>query len=98
MAKFAFFVELKANRGKEAEVEAFLKQGAAMAKAEAGITAWYGLKEEEPGRYGIIDTFNDEVGRDAHLNGELAKALFAKAGELFSEPPKVHRLHVIAQK
>ncbi len=63
MAKFAFFVELKANRGKEAEVEAFLKQGAAMAKAEAGIAAWYGLKEEEPGRYGIIDTFNDEVGR-----------------------------------
>ncbi|CUU15129.1 quinol monooxygenase YgiN [Bradyrhizobium sp. JR7.2] len=98
MAKFAFFVELKANRGKEAEVEAFLKQGAAMAKAEAGIAAWYGLKEEEPGRYGIIDTFNDEVGRDAHLNGELAKALFAKAGELFSEAPKVHRLHVIAQK
>ncbi|WP_445218347.1 putative quinol monooxygenase [Bradyrhizobium sp. Pa8] len=98
MAKFAFFVELKANRGKEAEVEAFLKQGAVMAKAEAGIAAWYGLKEEEPGRYGIIDTFNDEVGRDAHLNGELAKALFAKAGELFSEAPKVHRLHVIAQK
>ena len=98
MAKFAFFVELKANRGKEAEVEAFLKQGAAMAKAEAGIAAWYGLKEEEPGRYGIIDTFNDEVGRDAHLNGELAKTLFAKAGELFSEAPKVHRLHVIAQK
>ena len=98
MAKFAFFAELKANRGKEAEVEAFLKQGAAMAKAEAGIAAWYGLKEEEPGRYGIIDTFNDEVGRDAHLNGELAKALFAKAGELFSEAPKVHRLHVIAQK
>jgi hypothetical protein len=32
------------------------------------------------------------------LNGELAKALFAKAGELFSEAPKVHRLHVIAQK
>ena len=98
MAKFAFFVELKANRGKEAEVEAFLKQGAAMAKAEAGIAAWYGLKEEEPGRFGIIDTFNDEVGRDAHLNGELAKALFARADELFSEAPKVHRLHVIAQK
>jgi hypothetical protein len=37
-------------------------------------------------------------GRDAHLNGELAKALFAKAGELFSEAPKVHLLRIIAQK
>jgi quinol monooxygenase YgiN len=55
-------------------------------------------KEEEAGLYGIIDTFADEVGRDAHLNGELAKALFGKADELFSEAPKVHRLHVIAQK
>jgi quinol monooxygenase YgiN len=98
MAKFAFFVELKAKPGKESEVEAFLKRGAVMAKAEAGVVSWYGLKEEEPGLYGIIDTFNDEVGRDAHLNGELAKALFAKAGELFSEAPKIHRLHVIAQK
>ncbi len=98
MVKFAFFVELKARPGKEAEVEAFLRQGAVMAKAEPGAVSWYGLKEEEPGRYGIVDTFNDEVGRDAHLNGELAKALFAKADQLFSEPPKIHRLHVIAAK
>ena len=98
MAKFAFFVELKARRGKEAEVEAFLKHGAVMARAEAGIAGWYAVKEEEPGRYGIVDTFADEIGRDAHLNGELAKALFGRADELFSEAPKVHRLHVIAQK
>lgn len=98
MAKFAFYVELKARPGKEAAVEAFLKQGAVMAMAEAGAISWYGLKEEEPGLYGVIDTFNDEVGRDAHLNGELAKALFAKAEELFSEAPKIHRLHVVAEK
>lgn len=98
MVKFAFFVELKAKPGKEAEVEAFLKLGAGMARAEAGIVSWFALKEEEPGRYGIVDTFNDEVGRDAHLNGELAKALFGKAEQLFSEPPKVHRLHVLAGK
>ena len=98
MVKFGFFVELKAKPGKESDVEAFLKQGAEMAKAEAGIVGWYAVKEEEPGIYGIVDTFADEIGRDAHLNGELAKALFGRADELFSEPPKVHRLHVIAQK
>src|ERR1700744_2637892 len=98
MVKFGFYVELKAKPGKESEVEAFLKQGATMAKAEAGIVSWYAVKEEEPGVYGIVDTFKDEVGRDAHLNGELANALFGRADELFSAPPKVHRLHMIAQK
>lgn len=98
MVKFGFYVELKAKPGKEAAVEAFLKQGSVMAKSEPGIVSWYAVKEEEPARYGIVDTFADEVGRDAHLAGELAKALFARADELFSEPPKVHRLHVLAQK
>jgi quinol monooxygenase YgiN len=98
MVKFGFYVELKAKPGKESEVEAFLKQGAVMAKNEVGIVGWYGVKEEERGLYGIVDTFADEVGRDEHLKGDLAKALFGKADELFSEAPKVHRLHVIAQK
>jgi quinol monooxygenase YgiN len=99
MAKFAFHVELKAKPGKEAEVEAFLKQGAVLAKAEAGAVSWYGFKEEDkPGVYGVFDTFNDEVGRDDHLKGELAKALMSKAEELFSEAPKIHRLILLAEK
>jgi quinol monooxygenase YgiN len=99
MAKFAFHVELKARPGKESEVEAFLKQGAVMAKAEAGAVSWYGLKEEDkPGVYVVFDTFNDEVGRDDHLKGALAKAMMTKADELFSEAPKIHRLHVVSEK
>lgn len=99
MAKFAFRVELKAKPGKEAEVEALIKQGAVMASAELRLVSWYGLKEEErPGVYGIVDTFDDEVGREEHLKGALAKALMAKAEDLFSEAPKIHRLHVIAEK
>jgi quinol monooxygenase YgiN len=99
VAKFAFHVELKAKPGKESEVEEFLKQGAVMADAEPRLVSWYGLKkEDEPGVYGIIDTFDDEVGREEHMKGELAKALMAKAEELFSEAPKIHRLHVVAGK
>ena len=98
MAKFALRVELRAIPGKESEIEAFLQQGAVLANEEPGTVSWYGLKEEgEPGVYTIFDTFNDEIGRDDHLNGELAKALGARAEELFSEV-KVYRLHVIAEK
>jgi quinol monooxygenase YgiN len=99
MAKFAFHVELKAKPGKESEIEAFLKRAAVMAKGEPGTVSWYGLNEEDkPGEFVIFDTFNDEIGRDDHLKGELAKALMAKAEELFSEAPKIHRLHVITEK
>ena len=98
MAKFALYVELKAKAGKEAEVEAFLKQCAEMAKAEPGTIHWYGFKEDKGGVFGVFDTFNDEAGRDAHLNGPIAKALMASADALFSEAPKIHKINLIAEK
>jgi quinol monooxygenase YgiN len=88
---------LKAKPGKEAEVEAFLRQGAEMARKESGTVAWYAIREDD-GQYGIFDTFNDEAGREAHLNGEIAKALMSKADELLREPPKIHKIAVIAVK
>lgn len=97
MVRFALYGYLKAKPGKEAAVEAFLKQGAEMAKQEPGTVTWYAIKEDG-GQYGIFDTFNDEAGREAHLNGPIAKALMAKAGELLAEPPKIHKIQVIAVK
>lgn len=97
MAKFALSVPLNAKPGKEGEIEAFLRQGAEMATKESGTVTWFGLKEGE-GRYAVFDTFDDEAGRDAHMNGEIAKALMAKASELFSEPPQIHKIDVVATK
>ncbi len=97
MPKFALYGQLKAKPGKEAELEAFLKLGAELAKQEPGTVTWYALKEGD-GRYGIFDTFHEEAGRDAHLNGEIAKALMAKADELLSEPPQIHKIDLLATK
>lgn len=98
MAKYALYAELKAKPGKEAEVEAFLKQGAAMAQNESGTVDWYGFKEDKPGVFGVFDTFDDEAGRDAHLQGPIAQALMAKAEEYFAEPPVIHKITLIAEK
>jgi quinol monooxygenase YgiN len=97
MAKQALWVMLKANPGKEQEIEAFLNQGASLANDEPGTVTWYGVKLA-PGMYGVFDTFDDEAGRDAHLNGEIAKALMAKAPELFSNEIKIERMEIIAAK
>jgi quinol monooxygenase YgiN len=97
MAKFALYVSLKAKPGKEQDVEAFLKQGAEMSKKETGTVNWFGLKEGA-GHYSVFDTFNDEAGRDAHLNGEIAKALMANAATLFSEAPQIHKIDILADR
>jgi quinol monooxygenase YgiN len=97
MAKYALYVALKAKPGKEAEVEAFLKLGAEMSRAEAGTVTWYGIKEDD-GAYAVFDTFDDEAGRDAHLTGSIAKALVAKADELFSNKLQIHKIQIIANK
>ena len=44
------------------------------------------------------DTFSDEHGRDAHMNGEIAKALMAKAPDLFSNEVKIERMEILASK
>jgi hypothetical protein len=49
-----------------------------------------------PGKFGIFDTFANEAGRNAHLTGEIAKALTARASELFAVPPQVEKVEVLA--
>ena len=101
MSKLAIFVELKAKPGKESEVEAFLKKEAALASKEAGTLTWCAAKDEgKPGVYAIFDTYQDEAGRQAHLNGEAGRDFVAavKAGHLFAEAPTIVMLQVIAEK
>ena len=97
MAKQAIWVMLNAKPGKEEEVEAFLKQGAMMSNDEPQTVTWYGVKIA-PGMYGVFDTFEDEAGREAHMNGEIAKALMAKASELFSNELKIEKMEILARK
>jgi quinol monooxygenase YgiN len=97
MGKLAIWAQLEAKPGKEKEVEDFLKSAQPLAQRESGTLTWYAIKMG-PGKYGIFDTFADETGRNAHLNGEIAKALFAKAQELFSKPPEVAKPEILASK
>jgi quinol monooxygenase YgiN len=93
----ALWVVLEAKPGKEADVEKFLQAGQELVEAETKTVSWFAIKIG-PSRYGIFDTFADDSGRDAHLNGEVAKALMAKATELFAKSPSIEKIDVIASK
>ncbi len=99
MAKYALYVPLKAKPGKEKEVADFLRSALPLVEAEPGTASWYAI-EEGPASFAIFDTFDDEAGRDAHLNGKVAAALMKKAeeGELFAEAPKIFKLGILANK
>src|SRR5215467_4982114 len=99
MSKFALYVPLEAKPGKEKELADFLKSAAPMVDAEAGTVSWFAI-QESPSRFAIFDTFDDEAGRDAHLNGKVAAALMAKikAGDLFAKNPEIYKLEIVADK
>ena len=95
MENIALLVTLQARPGKEADAEAFLKSAQPLAVNENGTLKWYAIKLG-PARYAIFDTFANEAGRDAHLSGEIAKALMARAEELFAVPPQIEKVEVMA--
>jgi len=97
MARVSIWAQLEAKPGKEKELEEFLKSAQPLAEREPGTLSWYAVKMG-PGKYGIFDTFADENGRNAHLNGDIAKALFAKAKELLAQPPKIDKPEILAVK
>jgi quinol monooxygenase YgiN len=97
MDKFAILALLHAKPGKEAEVEAFLKSAQPLAVQEPATSTWYAVKLG-PAKFGIFDTFREVEGRNAHLNGPIAKALMAKAEELLAEPPQLEMLEILASK
>jgi quinol monooxygenase YgiN len=97
MVKVALFVRLEAKPGKEKDVAKFLEAGQGMANQETTTPVWFAL-QLSPSVFGIFDAFDDESGRQAHLNGPIAKALMAKAGELFSKPPAIERVDVLGAK
>lgn len=97
MVTVALFVRLEAKPGKEKEVEAFLESGLPLVMEEPATTAWFGIRLG-PTTFGIFDAFPNEAGRQAHLSGKVAAALMAQAGALFSEPPSIEKVDVLAAK
>jgi quinol monooxygenase YgiN len=97
MVTKALYVRLEAKPGKESDVEVFLRGALPIVQAEAGTTAWFAIRMG-PSTFGIFDVFPGETAREAHLSGQVAAALGARASELFAQPPAIQKLDVMAAK
>ena len=93
----AILAKLEAKPDKVQEVADFLKGALPLAQEEAQTNTWFAL-QLGPSTFGIFDTFADDAGRQAHLNGPIAAALMANAEELLSEAPEILQVTVLAAK
>jgi quinol monooxygenase YgiN len=99
MTRLALYVPLHVKPGKEKEVADFLRSAVSLVNAEPATISWFAIKEG-PSRFAIFDTFDDEAGREAHLNGKVAAALMQKVkdGDLFETTPEIHKIEILADK
>lgn len=97
MVSVAILATLQAKPEKVTELSDMLTGAVELAQAEEQTISWYTFQMGET-TFGIFDTFQDEAGRQAHLNGPIAAALMAHADELLSEPPKIEQVSILAAK
>ncbi|UIO99144.1 antibiotic biosynthesis monooxygenase [Halobaculum sp. CBA1158] len=87
-SELAILARFEAKPDEAETVAQFLRDAREAAEAEEGMTTWYAVRFDET-RFGIFDTFPDEAGRQAHLEGEIATELLERADELFVEEPDI---------
>jgi quinol monooxygenase YgiN len=97
MITVGLLVRLESKPGKEAELEQFLNSGLAVVQEEPETTVWFAIRMG-PTTFGIFDAFPRDAGRQAHLSGQVAAALMAKAPDLLAQPPVIERVDVLASK
>lgn len=97
MVTVGLLVRLEAKPGKEVEVEEFLRSAQPIVEGEPATTAWFAVRFG-PASFGIFDVFPDDAGRQAHIGGKVAEALFAKAPDLFAQRPSIEQVDILAEK
>ena len=88
---------LEAKPGKEQDLADFLVTGQALAAAEAGTVVWYAFRIDEH-TFGIFDAFETEEARQAHVNGEIPRALAAQGADLLAGDPVIRPVDVLASR
>jgi len=97
MLTLGLFARLEAKPGREEDLAAFLMQGLELANQEKTTIVWFAMRLG-PTTFAIFDAFQDEAGRQNHLNGPIAAALMTQAPNLLAAPPAIERVDVLGAK
>jgi quinol monooxygenase YgiN len=93
--RVGLLARLEAQPGKAAELAALLESARAIAQAEEGTVTWYAFRIDD-NTFGIFDTFETEDARQAHINGEIPKALAQVGPGLLASDPDISPIEIVA--
>lgn len=79
------------------EVEAMLRGAVELAESEPGTLTWYSFRQNAT-TFGVFDTFDDEQGRQSHLEGKIAAALMDSAETMLSSAPVITEVDLLGVK
>jgi hypothetical protein len=69
-----------------------------LVKAEKTTPVWYAFRVAGTRTFGIVDFFADDAGRNSHVGGAIATALFEQAPVLLDGSPDIVKVNVLAAK
>ena len=95
--KFGLLALLEAKPDKGGDLAGFLVAGRELALQEEGTVTWYAFKLSDT-TYGIFDTFETVEARQAHIDGEIPKALAAAGPDLLATDPDIRPIDILAVK
>ncbi|MFC4607901.1 putative quinol monooxygenase [Streptomyces maoxianensis] len=78
-------------------VEAMLRDALQLAREEEHTVTWFAFRESAT-TFGVFDTFEEEEGRSAHLQGRIAAALMEAAETMLSSAPDIRPVDLLAAK
>jgi quinol monooxygenase YgiN len=93
----ALLARFESRTGRDDEIERLLAGARPLVEREPATVVWFGLRYGR-GDYGIFDAFADEAGRQAHLNGAVAKSLIDAQQTTLDGAPKIQQMDVLACK
>jgi len=97
MTTAGLLVRFEAKLGREQEVARFLRGALSLAQAEPATTVWFGT-QMWPSTFGIFDALPSELGRQAHLAGNITAVLAAKTPDLLAHLPNIEKVDVLTSK
>jgi quinol monooxygenase YgiN len=95
--KIGLLVRIEAKPEYADQVEAALRGAQALAEQEPNTVAWFAFRQDAT-IFGIFDTFNDDDGRQSHLQGPIAVALGEIAQTMLSVPPVITPVDLLGVK
>jgi quinol monooxygenase YgiN len=95
MKKLGLLITLKAKEGKELELSNFLNEAVNLARREEKTITWYSFRIDRS-TFGIFDTFENESGREAHLQGAIASGIMELAEDLLLDAPKIEKIEILS--